>query len=156
MGNIPGRQPSQLSIIVCSQASLLVGLQITSAGQRSTFVYCGKNAKLWLEAVTEHLVGRQGQPRGAQVQTMYLSDCTWWSQDPSLSRPHLRVGSGVKGILLEIPVYLKPSKGKQIFFFPFVSVSTEAYPCLLQPRTLLLYCHFCIFHVLQHYSYVCK
>jgi len=40
-------------------------------------------------------------------------------------RPHLRVGSsGGKGILLEIPIYLMPSRGKQIF--SFVSVSAAA------------------------------
>ena len=52
----------------------------------------------------EHLVGRQGQPRGAQVQAMHLSHQKGWSQDPALPRPHLRVGSGGKGILLEICV----------------------------------------------------
>jgi len=35
---------------------------------------CSGNAKSWPEAVIEHLVGRQGQPRGAQVHAMYLSD----------------------------------------------------------------------------------
>ena len=41
-----------------------------------------------LETVIEHLVGRQGQPRGTQVHAMDLS------QDPPLLRLHLRVGSG--------------------------------------------------------------
>ena len=50
----------------------------------------------------EHLVGRQGQPRGAQVHAMYLSDQKGWSQDPLLPRPHLRVGSGGEDILLDI------------------------------------------------------
>ena len=67
-------------------------------------------------------MGRQGQPRGAQVHVMYLRDWKGRSQDAPLPRPHLRVGSGSKGISLEIPVYLRPSKGKQIFFF--VSVPT--------------------------------
>jgi len=31
-------------------------------------------------------------------------------------RPHLRVGSGGEGILLEIPLYLRPFKGEQMFF----------------------------------------
>ena len=31
-----------------------------------------------------------------------------------LPRPHLRVGSGGKGILLEIPVYMRYSGGKQL------------------------------------------
>ena len=72
------------------------------------------NAETGLEAVMEHLVGRQGQPRGAQVHAMSLSDWQGWSQDPPLPRPHLRVGSGDKGILLEIPAYLRPSEGKQL------------------------------------------
>jgi len=66
---------------------------------------CGGNAKSRLEAVIEHLVGRQGQPRGAQVNAMYLSDWKGRSQDPSLLRPHLRVGSGSKGIFLDVLVY---------------------------------------------------
>jgi len=72
-----------------------------------------------LEAVIEHLVGRQGQARGAQLYAMYLSDLKGWSQDPPLPRPHLRVGSGGRSILLEIPAYLRPSKGKHFFFFYF-------------------------------------
>jgi len=55
--------------------------------------------------VIEHLVRRQGQPRGSQVHP--------------LSRPHLRVGSRGEGILLVIPVYLRPSEGEQLFFFIF-------------------------------------
>ena len=46
---------------------------------------------------------------------MQLSDWKGWSQDPSLPRPHLRVGSGGKGIFLKIPTYLRPLKGKQFF-----------------------------------------
>ena len=61
-------------------------------------------------------MGRQGQPRGAQVYAMHLSDQKGWSQDPPLPRPHLSVGSGGKGILLEVPAYLRLSKGKQILF----------------------------------------
>jgi len=48
--------------------------------------------------VIEHLVGRQGQPNGAQVHAMYLSDWEGWRLDPSLPRPHLRFGSGDEGI----------------------------------------------------------
>jgi len=73
---------------------------------------CGGNAKSGLEAVIEHLVGRQGEPRGTQVYAMKLSDWKGWSQDPILPRPHLRVSSGDKGILLKIPVYLRPSEGR--------------------------------------------
>jgi len=53
--------------------------------------------------VIEHLVGRQGQPKGAQVYAIHLNDQKGWSQDPPLPRPHLRAGSGGEVILLEVP-----------------------------------------------------
>ena len=84
---------------------------------------CSGNAKLLLEAVMEHLVGRQGQPRGAQVHAVYLSDWNGWSQGPPLASPHLRVGSGGEGISLEILVCLRPPKGKQLLCF--ISVPTS-------------------------------
>jgi len=83
---------------------------------------CGGNAKSRLEAVIEHLVGRQGQPRRAQVNAMYLIDQRGWSQDPPLP---LRVGSGDKGILLEIPVYLQLSEGKHLLSFSSAAVVVE-------------------------------
>jgi len=46
-----------------------------------------------------------------------------WSQDPPLPRPHLRVGSGGKGILLEIPAYLRPSKVSKVSSLVFVPVA---------------------------------
>jgi len=49
---------------------------------------CSRNAKSQLEAVIEHLVGRQGQPREAQVCAMYLSDYKGWILAPPLPRPH--------------------------------------------------------------------
>ena len=77
---------------------------------------CSGNAESQPEAVMEHLVGRQGQPRGAQVHAMCLIDWKRWSQGPPLPSPRLRVGG--EGIsLLEIPVYLRPSKGKWLFSF---------------------------------------
>ena len=82
---------------------------------------CSGNAKSQLEAVIEHLAGRQRQSRGAQVHAVHLSDRKGCSQDSPLPRPHLMVCSGGKAILLEIPAYLRPSKSKQIFFsFAFV------------------------------------
>ena len=48
---------------------------------------------------------------------MHVSDRKVWSQDPPLPRPYLRVDSGGEGISLANPAYLRPSKGKQIFFF---------------------------------------
>jgi len=62
--------------------------------------------------MVENLVGRQGQPRGAQVHAAHLSDWKKWNQDPPLSRPLLMAGSGDRSILLEIPTYLNLSKGK--------------------------------------------
>jgi len=59
---------------------------------------CSGNAKSRPEAVIEHLVGRQGQPKEAQVYAMYLSGGKGWSQDSPLPTPHLRVGSGDEGI----------------------------------------------------------
>jgi len=49
-----------------------------------TLIVCRGNAKLWLEAVIEHLVGRQGQPRGAQGYAMHVRDWPGWNQDPPL------------------------------------------------------------------------
>ena len=40
----------------------------------SNITGCSRNAESWLELVIEHLQGRQGQPRGAQVHTVHLSD----------------------------------------------------------------------------------
>jgi len=54
--------------------------------------------------------------------------CDWRekSQDPFLPKPHLRVGSGDKGIFLGISVYLRPSEGKQLLSFFFSPVSMVA------------------------------
>jgi len=70
---------------------------------------------LWLETVIEHLLGRQDQPSRAQTHTEDFSDWKGWSQDPPLPRPHLSIGMGGEGVLLELVVFLRPSKGKQIF-----------------------------------------
>ena len=64
-------------------------------------------------------------------------------------RPPVRVGSGGKGILLQIPVYQKLSKGKQTFFSLYFCVRScciWAYSHLLQLCVLLLCCHCCAFH----------
>jgi len=64
------------------------------------------------------------------VYAIHLNDPKGGSQDPPLPRPHLRAGNGGEGILLEIPVYLRPFKGKQILSFVSVSMaaSFEHYP----------------------------
>jgi len=41
-------------------------------------------------------------------------------QDPPLPRPYLRVGSGGKGVPLGIPVYVRPSEGKQFLSYTVV------------------------------------
>ena len=55
-----------------------------------------------------------------------------WSQDTPLPRPHLRAGKGGKGISLEIPVYLRPSEGKQLLSFisvPSAVASEQVLAC---------------------------
>ena len=74
---------------------------------------------------------------------MYLSDWNGWSQDPALPTPHLRVGSEGKGIFVEIPVCLRPSKDKQFLFLCFCDYGCciQSRPHLLWPQTLLpCYC----------------
>jgi len=107
---------------------------------------CSRSAKSRLEAVTEKLVERQGQPRGAQLHAMYLSDCKGWSQDPLLLRPHLRVGSGGECVLVEIPVYLRSSEGKQLY--SFVSASAASLGLILTCCSLGL-CHSTVIAVIS-------
>lgn len=64
------------------------------------------------ELVIEHLVERQNQPRGAQVDAMHLSVRKGPSQDPPLPSLLLRVGSRGKGILLKIPLCTRCSEGE--------------------------------------------
>jgi len=71
---------------------------LVSSPKQQLLGYCSGNAKSQPETVIEHLVGRQGQLRRAQVYAMQLSDWKGWSQDLPLPRPHLRVGSGGEGI----------------------------------------------------------
>jgi len=55
---------------------------------------CNRNAESQLEAVIEHLVGGQGQPRGAQVQAMYLRDWRRWRQNPPVSQTSFKSWQG--------------------------------------------------------------
>jgi len=57
------------------------------------------------------------------VYGMHLNDVKGWSQDPALSRPHLRVGSGGVAILFEIPACQTSFEGKQLFIFIFVPMA---------------------------------
>ena len=54
-------------------AIFLTSLKVEIKAQKNG-TSCSGSAKSQPEAVTEHLVGRQGQPREAQVHAMYLSD----------------------------------------------------------------------------------
>ena len=78
---------------------------ISGSGLKAKWIFlktraelCIGNAKSWPEAVIEHLVGRQGQRRGAQVHAVHLSNQKGWSQDRPLPTPRLRVGSEGEGI----------------------------------------------------------
>ena len=66
-------------------------------GSQLSTPICSGNAKSWLEPVIEHLVGRQGKPRGAQVHAMQLNEQQEWSQDPPLPRPHVKAGREGQG-----------------------------------------------------------
>jgi len=70
-------------------------------------------------------VGRQGQLRGAQIHAVHLSVWKGWRQNAPLPSPHLRVGNEGKGILLEIPDYLRPSEGKLLSSFISASAAFE-------------------------------
>lgn len=70
-----------------------------------------------------------------------------WGQDPRPPSPHLRAGSEGEGVLLEISVYLRSSKGRQVLSFVFVSTAAAfEHSCLLQPGTSQVHCCFCSFY----------
>lgn len=92
----------------------------------------------------EHLEERQGPPRGSQVKAMHLNDWKGCSQDPPFPKPHLRVGSGSKGVLLEIPLHLRPSEGKQLVSFISVEFGLILISCiqrLCHPAIITWYLH---------------
>ena len=51
-----------------------ITLSLTKKIRLNWIASCSGNAKSQLEAVIEHLGGRQGQPRAVQVYAMHLSD----------------------------------------------------------------------------------
>ena len=66
--------------------------------------------------------------------------CSWvtgreWNKDSHLPRSHLRVGSGGKGIFLEIPAYLRCSEGKPHLSFISVPMAV-AFEQILTCRSL--------------------
>jgi len=84
------------------------------------------------------------------VHAMHLSDWKGWSQDPPLPRSHLRVGTGDEGIYLEIPVYLRPSKGKQVLSFISVLSAVISKQILTLWLKTLLPCHFVMLSIMLH------
>jgi len=78
----------------------------------------------WLEPVIEHLVGRQDQPRGAQVHVMQCNARVMEGVEPgsTLSQTSFKDWQWRGGVLLEISVYLRPSEGKKMLAFVFVHV----------------------------------
>ena len=95
---------------------------------------CSGNARSQLEAVIEHLVGRQGQRRGAQVHAN-SSQTSWkgWQWR--------------RGCLTGDPCLPEAFQGSAAFFLSFCvhSCCTWAYPHLLQPRTLPPHSYPCAF-----------
>ena len=155
------RKQSETSNTVLFENKLLKCIHLFQSSQLTLGIgcllhECSGNVKSQLEAVIEHLVGRQGQARGAQVHAMYLSDWNRWSQDSPIPTPHWRAGNGDKGILLEIPAHLRHSRGKQIFFLCFCVHCCCIWACsyLLQRKTLPP-CRCCTSHriiALQYYT----
>lgn len=113
-------------------------------------------------------MGKQGQSRGAQLYAVHMSDQKGWSQNPPLTTPHLRIGRGDEGILLELSVYLRRSEGEQFFFsyvFLFVvvhlskSLVAEAWdlvPMLLLLRFLSCYTCLLITVLIRYLACVLK
>jgi len=76
---------------------------------------CSGNAKSWLEAVIEHLVGRQVQPRASQVCAMQPDGMELGSAPTQTSFKDWQ--GEAKSILLEISAYQRPSEGEQRLHF---------------------------------------
>ena len=75
---------------VFDQWEMTCVLPVAAGGAMGILDGCNRNAESQLEAVMKHLVGRQGQPNGAQVHPMHLGDRKGWSQDPPLSQPSFK------------------------------------------------------------------
>jgi len=71
---------------------------------------------------------------------MKFSDCSGNAKS--------KLGSGGEGFLLEIVVYLRPSKGKQILSFVSVPMAVvfEQVLAYCSPATVLLCCYCCASH----------
>lgn len=73
--------------------------------------------------MTEHLLEGRANPGEVRWQAMNPTEWKGWSQDPPSPRSYINVGSGGKGVSLEVPGFLSPSEGKQLCSFVFVSLA---------------------------------
>ena len=122
-------------------------LETSRCWSRGQLICCSGNVKSWPEAVIEHLVERQGQPRGVQVQAVHLNNWKGWIYPPP--GPHLRVGSGSKAISCQrsLPTWGLP-KVSSFFFIHFcMYLGLFSFAVAKDFATLLLLLYF-----LSHYS----
>ena len=108
---------------------------------------------IWVAEVPSHGLKQwlstwwEGRANPGELRCM---QCTWVTVRGG-ARIHpfpgliLRVGSGGRGIFLKIPVYLRPSEGKQLLYF-CIHCCIWAYSHLLWPRALPLCCYCYTFH----------
>ena len=82
---------AQRAALLCSVAPAVTPTAGAAWGSEQPLLSGSGDAESRPEAVIEHLVRRQGQPRGAQLHAMHLNDWEGWSLDPPLPRLHLRV-----------------------------------------------------------------
>ena len=114
------------------------------------YFYAPVQQKCWFTAGTSD--GAPGGKAGPAQSSSGACNVPEWLEalEPGStpSQPSFKACSGGEGILLEIPVCLGPSEGKQLFFLCFFAYGCciWANPHLLQPWTLLLCCHCCAFH----------
>ena len=107
---------------------------------------CSRNAESWPEAVMEHLVGRQGQPRGAQCM-----QCSWMTGRSGLwLHPFLFEGLAVQVRVscctsLRTRGFLKVSSLFPLFLCLWLLCWSKSHS--LWPRILLLCCHCWAFYV---------
>lgn len=99
------------------------------------------------------------------MHVVHLSVWNGWSQDLSLSRLHLRLGSGGKGISLEIPAYLRPSEGGQILFlisvpmvaaFEYIRACYSLRVCYLANLLLCFPTHYTYPEIIQTALHICR
>ena len=147
MTRSPAQNVFQHLSVLWTLTSIIFLLQHNSDKQNRN-AHCRGNAESQLEPVIEHLVGRQGQPRAAQLHAMHLSDQRGWSQDPPPPRPHLRVGSGGEGISgdLCMPEAFQKKKAASFSYFCIHCCQVWANPHSLQTGILQLCYHCYAFH----------